>query len=58
MTKNSAEIPLDERFLHHFAALKFRKEGQKKKELQKEKDDEADEMESLNSDEFDMLMGE
>jgi hypothetical protein len=49
---------VDERFLHHFAALKFNKESKdKKKKEKKEKNDEDDEMASLNSDEFDILLG-
>uniref|UniRef100_A0A914I2X1 CCAAT-binding factor domain-containing protein n=1 Tax=Globodera rostochiensis TaxID=31243 RepID=A0A914I2X1_GLORO len=52
LSKKSSEIPLDERFLHHFATLKFKK-GQPKNNS---RDGEEDDVASLDSDEFDTLM--
>ena len=53
---------MDERFLHHFASLKFKKnlteKEQKNKKGKNEKEDgDFDDMASLNSDEFDLLLG-
>lgn len=47
MNKKIEEIPIDERYLHRFAL----------KKLKQEKDEEFDEIASVNSDEFDMIMG-
>ncbi|KAL7076420.1 hypothetical protein ACQ4LE_004708 [Meloidogyne hapla] len=61
LNKTSSEIPLDERFLHHFASIKFKKniKDEKNKQNKKgknEKEDDFDDMASLNSDEFDLLL--
>ncbi|KAL3118657.1 hypothetical protein niasHT_006485 [Heterodera trifolii] len=59
LSKKSTEIPLDERFLHHFATMKFKngaKETEKQKKKKKREEDEDDDVASLDSDEFDVLM--
>ncbi|KAL3078471.1 hypothetical protein niasHT_032767 [Heterodera trifolii] len=59
LSKKSTEIPLDERFLHHFATMKFKngaKETEKQKKKKKREEDEDDDVTSLDSDEFDVLM--
>nr|CAD2178274.1 unnamed protein product [Meloidogyne enterolobii] len=59
LNKTSSEIPLDERFLHHFASIKFKKniKNEENKKGKNEKDDEDfDDMASLDSDEFDLLL--
>ncbi|MCP9264564.1 hypothetical protein DINM_022676 [Dirofilaria immitis] len=52
--KSRNEIPTDERFLHRFASMKMRM----KKENENEVIHEDDDIESVNSDEFNMLLKE
>ncbi|EJW85751.1 CBF/Mak21 family protein [Wuchereria bancrofti] len=53
--KSRNEIPIDERFLHRFALMKMRmkKEGEEETVYD---DDDDDDIQSVNSDEFDMLL--
>ncbi|VDK28930.1 unnamed protein product [Anisakis simplex] len=60
MNKKRNEIPVDERYLHRFAVLKPKvkteatsKEGRKKGDFE----DDFDDVESVNSDEFNLLLG-
>lgn len=52
--KKRDELPADERFLHRFATLKFKVDGKTKK---KDDDEEDWEIESVNSEEFDAIIG-
>uniref|UniRef100_A0A915PTU4 CCAAT-binding factor domain-containing protein n=1 Tax=Setaria digitata TaxID=48799 RepID=A0A915PTU4_9BILA len=50
--KNKNEIPIDERFLHRFVSMKMRMKKEKESEVVHDDDD----IESVNSDEFNILL--
>uniref|UniRef100_A0A183HHK4 CBF domain-containing protein n=1 Tax=Onchocerca flexuosa TaxID=387005 RepID=A0A183HHK4_9BILA len=51
--KNRNEIPIDERFLHRFVSMKMRMKKENESEVVHDDDDD---IESVNSDEFNMLL--
>ena len=59
MSKRIEEIPIDERYLHRFATMKFTKKLAKdnKKDKKLKEEDDFDDVASINSDEFDLIMG-
>uniref|UniRef100_A0A0M3IX51 NUC153 domain-containing protein n=1 Tax=Ascaris lumbricoides TaxID=6252 RepID=A0A0M3IX51_ASCLU len=59
LSKTSDEIPADERFLHRFATLKpkVKKEVDKQSEGKEEDEHDFDDIESVNSEEFNVLLG-
>ncbi|VDM24637.1 unnamed protein product [Toxocara canis] len=58
LSKKRNEIPVDERYLHRFATLKpkVKKEAQKPLEKRDEEDYDFDDIESVNSQEFSLLL--
>uniref|UniRef100_A0A914CU94 CCAAT-binding factor domain-containing protein n=1 Tax=Acrobeloides nanus TaxID=290746 RepID=A0A914CU94_9BILA len=58
VSKRIEEIPIDERYLHRFATMKFTKKLAKdnKKDKKLKEDDDFDDVASINSDEFDLIM--
>lgn len=58
LNKTSDEIPADERFLHRFATLKpkVKKEVDKQSEGKEEDEHDFDDIESVNSEEFNVLL--
>ncbi|VDM99151.1 unnamed protein product [Thelazia callipaeda] len=52
--KNTNEIPIDERYIHRFASLKMKMK--KRSEDKRAHDNDDDDIESVNSDEFDLLL--
>ncbi len=58
LNKKLDEIPVDERFLHRHATSRIANEGKGKLQKSREGEMEDDDVESVNSDEFETILGE